>query len=77
MSRLFKRLFRKKRVFRALIMTVVLVTFLTLFNSVIEEKTALLFILMIALCIIIDFLAVRMLKSSKLRKYFFEGGADQ
>lgn len=74
---MFNGLFKKKRVFRALVMTVVLVTFLTIFNSFIEEKTALLFILMIALCIIIDFTLVKILKSNRLRKYFFEKGVEQ
>lgn len=61
-----------KRVFRASVMTVVLVAYLLFFNSYIGYNSVISYIVLIASCILLDYLMQKVLHAQPFARFFYE-----
>jgi hypothetical protein len=70
---MFKKLFTKKRMIRASVLTVCLLVYLIIMSQLVDGIHGLAFIILLASCALIDFLVTKVMKTKALAKYFYEG----
>jgi uncharacterized protein (DUF58 family) len=70
---LLKKMFTKKRMLRAGVLTVCLLIYLVTVSQIVGGIHGVAFFILLASCILVDYLVGKAMKTQALAKYFYEG----